>query len=241
MALGTPTLETKGNSTSDANSYNTASVSFVSGVQYLIAFSVSRNGAVPDSPTISGATSGTWTSIDGATFNPAAAAQRSRMGIRRYLATSTFSEVINIATTNNCEGALWVVFSVTGVHATPVVQSAFNRGDAATSASVSLAATVAGNLVIGAFSSDTASNVFTAGGTCTLLDQISRTDVNHTLAVVYSAADEDPSVTMASADWGGSAFELAADTATGQPAVRRYGGIPYAQPGPAAVRNLRRF
>lgn len=216
MALGTPTLVLKGSSTSDANSYNTASASFTSGRDYFIAVVIGRNGGVPDNPTISGATSGTWTAVDGNTFNPAAAAQRSRIAVRRYRATSTFSEVINIATTNNCDGAVWIILEVTGVDdASPVTQTASGRADAGTTATVALAAMTSGGLFLGAFASDTASNVFTAGGTCTLLDQASRADVAHTLCVVYNAADEDPSATMASADWGGAAWELAVAASAG--------------------------
>lgn len=223
MAIGTPSLATKGSSTGEVNSYTTASVSFVSGRYYELAFAIGRTGAVPDNPTVSGTTSGTWTSINGNIFDPAAAAQRARVGGRYYQATSTFSETLTIATTNACNGALWIVTEWTGVDSvTPIVQNANGRADAGTTASVTLAAFgSASNAGVGIFACDTASNVFTAGGTYTLLDQISRTDVNYTLCVVYKLGDEDPSATMASADWGGAGWELAAAAAAG-------GGVPRA-------------
>lgn len=224
MAIGTPTLMTKGNSTTDTNAYTTASVSFVSGRYYELAFAIGRGGAVPNNPTVSGTTSGTWSSINGQIFDPAAASQRARIGGRYYQATSTFSETLSIATTDNCNGALWIVSEWTGVDAvTPIVQSANGRADAGTTASVTLAAFgSASNAGVGVFASDTASSVFTAGGTYTLLDQISRTDINYTLCMVYKLGDEDPSATMASADWGGAGWELAAAAASGGVPVKMH-------------------
>lgn len=215
MAVSVPTLVTKGSDPTDTTAYATASINFVAGEDYFLAFSLGRGGATPDNPTVSGTTSGTWVSVNGITFNPAAAAQRSRVGIRRFRASSSFSEAINIVTTNTNDGAVWVVWKHTSVDAaSPVVQSASNRGDAGTTATAALAAAMlSGGIFLGAFSSDTASAVFSAGGTCTLLDQASRTDVAHTLCVVYNTADEDPSATMAAADWGGAAFELRAAAA----------------------------
>lgn len=203
-----------GNSAVDGTSFTTGSISFVNGRVYVIGFRLARTGATPDTTvTVVGATSGTWSNVGGRSFNPSGAAQRSRVYVRYYVATSSFSETLTIgnplsATHLNCG---WVIAEISGADTAAAIPYAANSvagsADAATSATLALAPFGnAGNLSLGVFASDGAG--FTAGGSGAILAQ--NTVEAERVGIWYYVGDEDPSVTMTSSDWGGAALEIAA-------------------------------
>lgn len=241
MAI-TCTLLTGGTSDADATSYTTASVTFTSGRAYVIGVEIGRTGAATENPVISGTTSGTWTNIGPAQFNTVATS-RSRVQVKYFKASSTFAEAISIATTTSHNGCRWIIAEIDGYDSAavfPVQTSAAVTGDAGTSATATLAAFAsAGNLSLGFFGVDIGAAPFTAGGSFTLLNQRSGTAPAESLGCVYYVGDADPSVTFASADYGGIALEVAELVAAGgQPIVKRRGGTPglNLQPNPLGPR-----
>lgn len=212
MAI-TCALLTGGNDNTDATTYTTASVTFTNGRAYVIGVENSRGGSATENPTISGTTSGTWTNIGPAQFNTVAAS-RSRVQVKYYKATSTFTETISIAHASAHSGCKWIIAEIDGYDSGatfPVQVSAATTGDAGTSATATLAAFASsGNLSLGFFGVDIGGAPFAAGGSFTLLDQRSGTAPAESLCCVYQVGDADPNVTFASADYGGIAIEIAA-------------------------------
>lgn len=229
MAI-TCTLLTGGSSDSDTTSYTTASVTFTSGRAYVIGVEIGRTGAATENPVISGTTSGTWTNIGPAQFNTVAT-PRSRVQVKYFQASSTFTETISITTTNNHNGCRWIIAEIDGYDSGatfPVQASAATKGDAGTSATATLAAFAsAGNLSLGFFGCDLGTSPFTAGGSFSMLNQRSGSAPTESLCCVYFVGDADPNVTFSTADYGGIAIEVAElVTAGGQPYSKRAGGIP---------------
>lgn len=218
MAI-TCTLLTGGSSDSDTTSYTTASVTFTSGRAYVIGVEIGRTGAATENPVISGTTSGTWTNIDAAQFNTTAT-PRSRVQVKYFKASSTFTETIGITTTNAHNGCRWIIAEIDGYNSGatfPVQVSTAVTGEAGTSATATLAAFAsADNLALGFFGVDIGGSPFTAGGSFTPLNQRSGTTPAESLCCVYYVGDADPSVTFASADYGGIAMEIAALTSGGE-------------------------
>lgn len=241
MAI-TCTLLTGGSSDSDTTSYTTASVTFTAGRAYVIGVEIGRTGAATENPVISGTTSGTWTNIGPAQFNTVAT-PRSRVQVKYFKASSTFTETIGITTTNSHNGCRWIIAEIDGYDSGatfPVQTSTATTGNAGTSATATLAAFAsAGNLALGFFGVDIGGSPFTAGGSFSMLNQRSGSAPTESLCCVYYVGDADPSVTFASADYGGIAIEVAElVVAGGQPIVKRRGGTPglNLQPNPFGPR-----
>lgn len=220
-----------GQTATNGTSATTGSITFTAGNLYVIGYRLARGGAVPDTVvTVTGDTStDAWSNIGGRSYNPSAAAQRSRVYGRYYYPGSTHSETLTLAATNSHLNFAWIVAEITGIDTGAAVpyagNSAAGSADAATSATVALAAFgSASNLSLGVFGSDI-SGSFTAGGSGAMLANVNVEVEN--LGMWYYVGDEDPSVTMASADWGGFGIEVAeAAAATGQPTRKRSGGVP---------------
>lgn len=208
--MATVTLVDHGSTNADTNAYPTNSISFVSGRVYVIGVEIGRTGAATENPVISGTASGTWTNIGPSQFN-STGTPRSRVQVKYFKAASTFSEVINITTTNSHNGCRWAVVEINGYDsgATFPVQNATNQGDAITSLTLALAAFAqSSNIALGFFGASIGGNPFTAGGSFTLLNQDSGTAPAESLGVVYFVGDADPVVTFASASAGGVAIEV---------------------------------
>lgn len=219
-----------GQTATNGTTATTGSITFTSGLLYVIGYRLARTGASPDATvTVTGDTStDAWTAIGSRLYNPSAASQRSRVYGRYYKPASTHSETVTLAATNSHLNFAWIVAEITGADMAAAIPYAGNSGvgsaDAATSASITLAAFgAAGNLSLAFFGSDGAA--FTAGGSGAILAQ--NTVETERLGCWYFVGDEDPSVTMTSSDWGGFGIEIAeAAAASGQPTVKRSGGVP---------------
>lgn len=225
MAI-TVALPTNGSGTDATNgtSATTGSITFTAGNVYVIGFRLARSGASPDATvTVVGNTSSdAWSAIGSRLYNPTGAAQRSRVYGRYYIPGSTHSETLTLTATNSHLNYAWIVAEIAGADTAAAIPYAGNSGvgsaDAATSASVTLAAFgAAGNLSLAFFGSDGAA--FTAGGSGAILAQ--NTVESERLGCWYYVGDEDPSVTMTSSDWGGFGIEIAAAAVAG-------GGVPRA-------------
>ncbi|MBK8006753.1 MAG: hypothetical protein IPK12_23475 [Gemmatimonadetes bacterium] len=220
----TPVVVESGVDDVDRNSYTTGVIDFVAGRTYLIAFNYGRTGAAPVTGiTISGATSGAWRATSAIGFNTVGT-NRSRLATRRFTATSDFSEAITLdlaGTTHN--GCRWICVEVPDVSPTsPLVQSTSARGDAGTTATLTFASAQQHplNPRVAFVATDTGGSPISAGGSYSLLDQVSGTTPAESLACITYTGDEDPTATFGSADWAivGSEF-FASILASGDAAV----------------------
>ena len=189
----------QGSDTTNAASYTTGSITFNAGKMYYIGVLVNRASFTPNTPTVSGATSGTWTNYGTRTFNTIASA-RSRTAGYFYKATSTFSETLTIdlagSTHTNCA---WICAEINHIK-----HSGTNGASGDASANPSITAPATGNqLTLGIIGNDLGSNPYSAG-TFSLLAQESHAETA-SLAFVYKVgAAAAPDVTCASSDWGGN-------------------------------------
>jgi fibronectin-binding autotransporter adhesin len=216
MALGF-TIPTNGAGSNDANgtSWATGTIDFVAGRWYTIGVLIGHATATPDTtPTVSGATSGTWAAVSGVGFNTVGT-NRSRLSTRRFLATTSFSEALTISTdtSGTHNGASWIVVETTDAwQSVPFVQNGTNRGDAGTAASFTYlsAFSHALNGALAFVAVDITGDPVSAGGSFTLLGQSSGTLPDRAIAAIAYVGDEDPSASFASADWAITAHEIAA-------------------------------
>jgi len=214
MAIGVPSVVAASASDTDATSYAVASVSFVANRYYLIGTMNGRSGATGSVPTVSGATSGTWTADFSNTFHTIASPV-SRLSSRSFYATSSFSEVVTIDFAGVTQiGCAWVMLEITGVRqATPQIQAVGARTDSATSQSVTLSAFASGSMGIG-FAACAAQRTFTAANSYTLLGTVQQGAAPvASLQALYKATQGDPGVTWTTAaDSSIVGLELAAAT-----------------------------
>lgn len=200
MAAGVPTVMTASASDTDATSYTTASVTFTAGRYYLIGAHIQRVSAPATNPTISGTTSGTWTSITGNTYGTIAS-PHPRLTARWFFASTTFSETILIdcgGTTQS--GAAWIILEITGAaNAAPVQAPALARTDSATSQSVTLSAFASGSVGVG-FAAVNTVRTYTALNSYTLLGTNQQGAApGCSLQALYKQSTGDPGVSWTTA------------------------------------------
>lgn len=211
MAL-TPTLLTATADDTDANSYTTVSLSFVAGRYYVFGVASSASGVSPNTPTVSGATSGTWTALNGILFNTVAAA-RTRVGSYGFYATTSFSETLSVTFAGQTQlGLVYVCLQWADVPSSgQVVQTRTGRGDAGTSASTGALASFADATNNAAFmvaAADTAVT-WTADSGWTKLGEVAGSAPAHSIAHFYRIGeDTTPTATLTSGDWGAMSGEL---------------------------------
>lgn len=210
MSIGTPTVAVQNKSDTDATSYTIASTTFTSGNYYLLG-TINAKAGTPNTPTISGATSGTWTSVASPTFNTIATPLR-RLSVRSYYATSTFSEAVTIDFGGVTQlGCAWVLLEVTGVlQSAPLTQTLTNRTDSSTSESKAMSTFATGGIGIG-FVGVSNQRTFTAANGYTMLGSVQQgTTPVQSIQALYKLSQGDPGVTWTTAtDSGIVALELA--------------------------------
>jgi len=196
---------------------------FVAGKWYVCAYAMGTGSTTLTNPTLSGATSGSWTRKGPASWD-SVASPTDRVGYFYFKAASSFSEKLTMAWAANAPTSLAVVVceSDSDPSGAFFVQGVNGAGDAGTTAQANsdLAAFAdSGNgtlLVVGT----TATGVITAG---TGVDQVAfKTETVPNIAVwVGFRAGQTlrPTATFASANWGCLSAEITKSAASGAPKI----------------------
>mgnify|MGYP007031186217 CR=1 FL=1 len=208
-------------SSTDASNYTTASIS--PGANRLILAAVASTfSSLPNAPTLSG-NGLTWVQIATITFNTVAT-PLSRLTVFRALGAAPTTGAVTIAFAGQVQlNCLWGIAEFTNVDTSgtngsgAVVQSATNRGNAATNLSVTLAAFASfSNATYGAFSTDLNEAVSSGLGFSSLSDggtstptQRRKTEWRNENDTLVDATATNP------ADWGGIAIEIRNTTVIG--------------------------
>jgi len=195
------------------------SFTFTSGKWYICAVAQGTGSTSLTNPTLSGATSGSWTRRGPSSFDTVASST-DRLNWFHVKATSTFSETLTLAWAANTPTSVAVVIceSNSDPAGTFFVQGQSGNGDTGTTASNTTPLSAFANanngtlLVVGT----TATGAITAG---TGVDQVAfktETAPNIAVWVGFRAGEtSSPTATFASANWGCLAAELTKDAATG--------------------------
>lgn len=211
MAL-TPTLLTATADDTDASSYTTVSLSFVAGRYYVFGAISSASGVAPNTPTVSGVTSGSWSALNGILFNTVATS-RSRVSAFGFYASTSFSETLSVAFAGQTQ--LGLVYLCVEWQEVPssgqVVNTRTGRGDAGTSASTGALPSFADAVNNAAFmvaAADTAVT-WTADSGWTKLGDVAGAAPAHSIAHFYRIGeDTTPTATLTSGDWGAMSGEI---------------------------------
>lgn len=228
MALGTPTLLTKGDDTTTRSSgpgYTTASITPTANACVLLAVVSGTNVTVAN---VVGCNL-TWASVDSQNFNSAS----HRLSLWRGFGASPTTGTLDISYSGGgASGASWIVAEVTGTAtggtngSAAIVQTVKTEVIGAASGSVNLAAfTDAANIAYAAFAVDNNTAITPEVG-YTELDEQQGTVPGRTVSVAYrmDGLDLTPSATWASTDGAVIAVELTAGVVAGQPMSLRRGG-----------------
>src|SRR3990167_8026843 len=212
----THSLKVANNSSSDASSYDTASITPTADTLILAAILSHHGSAVPNAPTLSG-NSLTWVQIATVTFNTIGTS-RSRLTVFRAMGASPSSGAVTIDFDGQTQISCgWIISEFGNVITTgsnganAIIQSQTNNADAATSLTVTLGAfNNSLNATYGAFSHDGFATAVTNGTGFTEISE-QTTGVEGKLQSEWRN-DNDTSVdansSITSRDWGGIAIEI---------------------------------
>lgn len=213
--MAAPSLLTASSSTTDASSYNTASIS---PSRHVWAYIQSRRGAgVSAAPTISGLT-------QVVTFNPVGSALNRRITVLKGGGLGTGALTIDFggSTQDHCTWIVWEADEDTAV------QTATGESNSATGLTINLAAFAdAANLGFGCFAKTAVEGITPEAG-ATEIGETSVAENVTTAQAQYKANDASVSASgISTLIWWGVAIEAAVGAApSGHPTMRRWGGIP---------------
>lgn len=242
MAIAATHLVSAG-STTNANSYTTASIT--PGASRLVLAAVVNSAAgTPATPTLAG-NSLTWVQIATVTYDTIATPNH-RLTLFRALGSSPTTGTV-VITASTSTGCVWSISDFSGTDTTgsdgsgAIIQSATNRTDTATSLTVTLAAfaDAVNNAAYGAFGNNGAVAIDFGSG-FTELGDAGYTSPDTRLETEWLLG-QDTSVDASETfplSWAGIAVEIGAPAAaTGQPTMRRWGGVPGMGSGPPLGRS----
>lgn len=218
MPLSNPSLLTGSTSSTDASSYNTASVTPTAGALLIVVVNTRFGSAVPNTPSVTRAGGGeTFTLVD---TRDGWIADRTKLSVFRAVGVASAGALTFDFSGQTQTQCSWIVAEITGQDTTtPVVQSVDNGGSG-TSGSLALSAfaDATNNMSLAAWAKQIVQDVVPdSGNSWAEVTQVDQAENGLVIALHYrQGEDTSPTASWASShSWGGVGMEIAVAAAAG--------------------------